>query len=69
MHEEKFLSGWLRKDVEEERADMNGKKAEEEESKCGKSEVEREVEKTVIKRRCVNPFSGDVFEESSSMDE
>ena len=29
-------------------------------------EVEREEEKTVVKRTCVSPFSSDVFEESRS---
>ena len=31
--------------------------------------MEREEEKTVIKRRCVNPISSEVFAESSPMDE
>ena len=53
MHEEKFLSSWL---------NMN-KEAKEEESKSGKRDVEREEEKAVLKRRCVNPNSCDVCED------
>ena len=41
-----------------------------EESRSGKREVEREEEKTVVvERRCVNPFSIDVSEEVSPMDD
>ena len=40
-----------------------GRKTAEHENKNGKREVEREEEKTVIKRRCVNPITRDVFEE------
>ena len=54
--------------TEEGRKNMN-EEAKQEESKSGKREVEREEEKIVIKRRCVNPFSSDVFEEFSPTDE
>ena len=40
----------------ERRKSMN-RGAREEESKSGKRGVEREKEKTMVKRRCVNPFS------------
>ena len=65
MHEENFLSSWLREDVKEGKAKMQGwrKEAGEDKDKHGKREVEREEEKTVIKRRCVNPFSSDIFEQ------
>ena len=45
------------------------KEAGEDHSKHWKREVEREEEKTVIKRRCVNPISSDVFEELCPKDE
>ena len=46
MHEENFLSSWLREDVDgkEEREKMN-KEAAEEESNCGKRDVDVEREK------------------------
>ena len=44
------------------------KETKEEESKRGKK-LEREEEKSVIKRRCVNPFSSTVFEEFCVVDE
>ena len=65
MHEERFLSGWLRDDVEsteESKTDMD-KKAREEESRCGKRE-ERERRGNGGQRRCVNPFSRGNFEDS-----
>ena len=54
--------------TEERRKDMD-KKAREEESRSGKRELEREEEKTVIKRRCVNLISIEAFEEFSLMDD
>ena len=46
MHEENFLSSWLREDVEgmEERRKHREEKAREEESRRGKRKVEREGE-------------------------
>ena len=72
MHEENFISSWLREDVEgmEERRKDIEKKVGGEESRSSKREVEREDEKTVVlKRGCVNPFSSDVFEEFGAMDD
>ena len=68
MHEENFLSSWLREDVKEGQAEMQGwrKKAAEDENKNGKSEVEREEENGNQEIRCV---SSDVFEDFSPMDE
>ena len=63
MHEDNFLSSWLREDVvgTGRRKDRE-QKVREEESRSGKTKVEREEEKTVIvKRRCVDHFSSDVF--------
>ena len=62
VHEDNSLSSWLREEVEgtAQRKNMN-KEAREEESKSGKREVEREKEKTVIKRRCVNALSRSNF--------
>ena len=56
MLEENFLSSWLREDVEVRIAEMEkwNEEAKQEESKSGKREVEREEERMVIKRRCVN---------------
>ena len=58
MHEENCPSTWLREDVEstEERRNDMDKEAREEESMSGKRVVQREEEKTVVKRRCVNRF-------------
>ena len=56
MRKDKFLSSWLRENVD------NGgwkKVAGEDESESGKREVGRKEEKTVSKRRCVNPISRD----------
>ena len=73
MHEENFLNGWLREDVEgkgERRKDRVEKAREEEESRSGKRKVAREKEKTVgVERRCVDPFSSDVFAELGPMDD
>ena len=67
MHEESFLSSWLRDDVE--RKDGEKKKlneeAEREEIKIGKREVERENERVDIKRMCLDRVSSDVFEDFS----
>ena len=63
MHEEHFPCSWLREDVEsieEKRKDMD-KEARGEESISGIREVEREEEKTVVKRRCDNQLSRDKF--------
>ena len=67
MHEENFLSSWV--ECTEEGRKKRNTEAKEEESKSGKREVVREDEKTVIKRRCVNPLSCDVFEKFSPRDE
>ena len=66
MHEENFLSSWLREDVEcevEERERMD-KEATVEESKSGKREVEGERERveTSSKRICMNRLPSKVFE-------
>ena len=52
MHEENFLSSWLREDVEgmEERRKNREDKAGEEESRTGTRNVEREEKRTVIKK-------------------
>ena len=64
----KKFSSWLRDDVEEEKAQLEGKRETgEEESKSWKREVEREEEKTAIKRRCVHPISEDVVDELRPM--
>ena len=68
MHEENFLSCWLREDVdgkEKEREKLN-KDAKEEESKSGKREVEVEGERETfdIKRRFLDRVSSEVFEVS-----
>ena len=71
MHEENFLSSWLREDVEgtEEEMEKMNKEAKEEESKRGNKEVKREKETAVIKRRCVDPIYGCIFEEFSTVEE
>ena len=71
VHEEHFIISCFREDVEEGQAEMKVWKneAEEEESESGKREVEREEEKLVIKRRCVNRVSSDVFDEFCPSDE
>ena len=58
MHEEIFLSSWLRENVEGGKTEMQDwrKEAGEDANEHAKSEVEGEQgeeEKTVIKRRCV----------------
>ena len=72
MHEEHFSSSLLRDDVEgikEGRRDTE-EKVGEEESRSGKRELVREEEKTVVvKRRCVKPFSSDVFDEFGPVDD
>ena len=68
MHGDNFPSSWLREDVKgiEERRRKVHKETREEVSRSGKREGEkREVEAVVVKRRCVNPVSGDAFEEFS----
>ena len=65
MHEENFLSSWLREDGEDKKeghmeADRETK---EEMSKQRTREEEKEENETVIvKRRCVNPVSTEVFD-------
>ena len=57
MHEENFLSSWLREDTEreeEERKRLNEEAEEKEESNSGKREVEGETERVEIKRRCLD---------------
>ena len=70
MNEENFLSSWLREDVEgtEERRKEMDKEAREEERRSGKREVEMEKGETVVKRRCVNPFSSVFVEEIDPVD-
>ena len=63
MHEDNYLSSWLRED-------LVGKKKERTENKREKKEgKKREEERVVARRRCVNPFSGEAFEESSSVED
>ena len=72
MHGDNFLSSWLREDVEgtEERRKKMDKEAREEESRSGKREGEKGEEEAVgVKRRCVNPFSSDVFEEFTPVED
>ena len=71
MHEEYFLSSWLKEDVEgiEERRKDREDKAREGESRRCKRKLEREEERTVIKRRCVNLRSSEVFEECRPMED
>ena len=71
MHEDKFLGVCFREDVEdiEERRKNREEKAREEESRSGDRKVEREKERTVIKRVCVNLTSSDGFEEFSPADD
>ena len=71
MHEENFLSSWLREDVEGLKAEMQrlNEEAEQEESNRGEREVEREGERVEIKRRYWKPVSSDFVEDFSSMTE
>ena len=66
MHEEKLCNCWLRDDVKEGKVEVQGwrKEAREDDNKNGKREVEREDEKTVIKKRCVKLFSRYVLRNS-----
>ena len=62
MHEEKFLSSWLREDVEdeEERRRKVNKETREMVSRTGKREGEKgENETVVVERRSVNSVPGD----------
>ena len=66
MHEENFLTSWLRVDVEgkEERRKKADKETREEVSRSGKREGESGEDETVVdKRRCLNLVSSDAFEE------
>ena len=67
MHEDNFLSCLLREDVEgkEERR----KKTEKSLAEVEKEKGSREDEMVVVKRRCVNPVSGDAFEEFSHVED
>ena len=58
MHEEKFLSSWLRKDVEgtEEKREKMKEEAKEEENKSGKREVERRGENGFQEKVCEFEF-------------
>ena len=70
-NEDNFFSSWPMQDVvgtEEGRKTID-EEVKEEECKSGNREVEREEEKTVIKRRCVNPLSSEHVEELSPMEE
>ena len=62
MHEENFLSSWLREDVEGKTAEMEKVNKEAKEEKCngGKREFEGEKERVaaVCKRACCEPHSG-----------
>ena len=65
VHEENFLSSWLRKDGKnkEEIIMEVDKETKEETSKKRKREVEKEENETVIvERRCVNSVSTEAFE-------
>ena len=44
-------------------------KVREEESRSGTRDVERAEEKTVVFKRCADPYSSDVFEEFGSTDD
>ena len=71
MHEENFLNSWLREDVErkvEERERLN-EEAKQEESKHGKREVEGEMERVEIERRCLDRVSCEVFEDFTRVSE
>ena len=71
MHEENFLSSWLREDMEreqEERKRLN-EEAGREESNSGKREMEGERERVEIKRRCLDGVSSEVFEDLSPTSE
>ena len=73
LHEENFLSSWLREDVEgkeEERARLN-EEAKQEESRSGKREVEGESvrERVEIERICLDRVSSEVFEAFRSVSE
>ena len=58
MHEEKFLSSWLRKDVEgiEERREDREHKVREDESRSGRRKVEREEKTVGVKRKNLVPW-------------
>ena len=64
MHEENFLSSWLRGDMDGENAEMESLKEEvkQEESKSGKRMVGGKMWRFQIKRRCLDRMSGEVFE-------
>ena len=67
MHEANLLSGWVRDDVEEGKAEVErlNDEAKQEQSKSGKSEVEREGARVKIKRRCWNRCLVMFFEDFS----
>ena len=56
MHEENFLSNWLRENEEGVHVEMERLKeeAKQEESESGKREVERETERIDIARKCLD---------------
>ena len=64
MHEENFLSSWLREDVEgtAERKKKVDKETREEVSRKRKREGEKGEDETVaVERRCINPVSAEDF--------
>ena len=71
MHEEKFLSSWLREDVDGiEEGRTERKRLERRKVGVVRRMVEREEEKTVVvKRRCDNLVVGDAVEEFSHVED
>ena len=71
MHDENFLSSWLREDVEGkgEGEKFNKETKEEVSRKREREEEKGEDQSVVVKRRCINPFLGDAFEKFSQGEE
>ena len=61
MHEENFLSSWLREDVAE--VERLSEEDKQQESERGKRGVESEGERVQIKKECLDRVSGEVFED------
>ena len=64
MHEEKFLSSWLREDGRVRQTEKRKwtRKSERTQVKKGKRVREKEEDETVVKRNCANPVSMEAFD-------
>ena len=68
MHEENFLSSWLRKDEEDKKErtmEVDRETKEEMGKKWIRDEEKGENETVIVERRCVNPVSTEAFDISS----